>query len=79
MQITINVPDNLSLKRMQQFINETEAYFKAESIKTAENKEPKINDPWIEFLENIDQYAVETGIEDLAKNHDHYLYGIPKH
>lgn len=33
---------------------------------------------WGDFLENIDEYAVETGISDLAENHDHYLYGTPK-
>ena len=33
---------------------------------------------WEDFLENIDEYAVETGISDLAENHDHYLYGTPK-
>lgn len=36
------------------------------------------DESWSEFLENIDQYAVETGIKDLASNHDHYLYGTPK-
>lgn len=23
-------------------------------------------------------YSVDTGITDLARNHDHYLYGLPK-
>jgi hypothetical protein len=27
---------------------------------------------------NIGQYAVSTGIPDLARNIDHYLYGHPK-
>ncbi len=27
---------------------------------------------------DFDQYAVDTGIPDLALNHDHYLYGLPK-
>ncbi len=35
-------------------------------------------DPWIEFLDNIDQYAVDTGIEDFSINHEYYLYGSPK-
>ncbi len=26
----------------------------------------------------ISSLAVDTGIEDLAVEHDHYLYGIPK-
>lgn len=36
------------------------------------------DDPWIEFLDNIDQYAVDAGIEDFSINHEHYLYGSPK-
>ena len=42
-----------------------------------QKKRKKEADPWLEILENIDQYAVETEIEDLAENHDHYLYGTP--
>lgn len=26
----------------------------------------------------IDEFQVDTGIEDLASQHDHYLYGTPK-
>ena len=29
-------------------------------------------------LADLDSLAVETGITDLAVQHDHYLYGIPK-
>ncbi len=36
-------------------------------------------DPAEEFLRNIDRIAVDTGITDLADQHDHYLYGLPKH
>jgi excisionase family DNA binding protein len=25
----------------------------------------------------LHELAIETGIKDLAQNHDHYLYGIP--
>jgi len=27
---------------------------------------------------DLDGLAVETGIRDLASQHDHYLYGVPK-
>lgn len=37
-----------------------------------------LEDPSIKFLKNIDNIAVDTGIKDLAENHDHYLYGLPK-
>jgi hypothetical protein len=26
----------------------------------------------------VDDFQVDTGIEDLASQHDHYLYGTPK-
>lgn len=35
-------------------------------------------DPWLEFLDHIDEYAVDTGKSDFSLNHDHYLYGTPK-
>lgn len=27
---------------------------------------------------SLSSWAVDTGIEDLAQEHDHYLYGTPK-
>ena len=30
------------------------------------------------LMELIDEFQVDTGIEDLASQHDHYLYGAPK-
>ena len=39
---------------------------------------PQQKDPWLNFLENIQEYAVDTGVEDLSLNHEHYLYGAPK-
>lgn len=35
-------------------------------------------DTWDSFLEDIDEFAVDTGIEDFSVNLDHYLYGHPK-
>ena len=29
-------------------------------------------------LSDVDNFAIETGIPDLATQHDHYLYGVPK-
>ncbi len=40
--------------------------------------ESQKKDPWIDFLDQIDRYAVDTGIPDLSYQHDHYLYGISK-
>ncbi|GEM_PF-769983 len=39
---------------------------------------PPSKSPWLEFLDNIDRYAIDTGIEDFSIQHDHYLYGLPK-
>ena len=40
--------------------------------------EPQVDKNWLEFLDNIDQYGVDTGIEDYSINHEYYLYGGPK-
>jgi len=40
--------------------------------------ESNVDKEWLEFLDNIDEYAVDTGIEDLSINHEYYLYGGPK-
>jgi hypothetical protein len=29
-------------------------------------------------LADVDEIAIETGIQDLAEHHDHYLYGVSK-
>jgi hypothetical protein len=76
MQITIELPDWLgtqltALSNPQEFILQrlTESY----------SLEPPVNsDPWPKFLADIDQYAVATGISDLAEHHDHYLYQPPQ-
>ena len=44
---------------------------------------PESNEPALEQHESIydfdfEKLAVDTGIPDLAINHDHYLYGLPK-
>jgi hypothetical protein len=33
---------------------------------------------WEELLQLLERCAVDTGISDLAEQHDHYLYGTPK-
>lgn len=77
MPVPIEVPDNLPGDRLQQEIREMEEELKKEAEKKKIEK-VEIDLEWMEFLENIDEYAIETGIEDLAENHDHYLYGTPK-
>ncbi|MCU0645063.1 MAG: hypothetical protein MUC94_12475 [bacterium] len=40
--------------------------------------ESEVDKNWLEFLDNIDEFSVDTGIEDYSINHEHYLYGGPK-
>lgn len=32
----------------------------------------------VNALTEVDSLSIETGIADLAAQHDHYLYGVPK-
>ncbi len=70
------------LRSYQAYLEACEAKQAVEVEKDASNQSaPNLDERdegWSEFLENIDQHAVETGIKDLAANHDHYLYGTPK-
>ena len=34
----------------------------------------KRKDPW----ERLGEDAIDMGVNDLAEQHDHYLYGVPK-
>jgi hypothetical protein len=36
------------------------------------------DEDWDEFERIIDECAVDTGIGDLAYQHDHYIHGTPK-
>jgi hypothetical protein len=44
----------------------------------AEDVQPEEAMAWSELTQLIKECAVETGIEDLAHQHDHYLYRTPK-
>ena len=77
MQLTINLPDLLSQEKTSQLIKEIEKILLSEGISydIQQGLETE-NDAWNSL--NIDEIAVDTGIEDFAENHDYYLYGIPK-
>jgi len=84
MEITLNMPDQTALQFerlkktpdfnqkvlgvLQQLINEFQPEKKEAEILT--------RDPWEDL--DFDKIAMDTGIEDLAINHDHYLYGTKK-
>ncbi|OQX11272.1 MAG: hypothetical protein BWK80_44860 [Desulfobacteraceae bacterium IS3] len=76
MQVTITLPDILPKERVSQLIKKMEEFFTKEGISAEIQRDMLSDDPW-EHL-NIDEIAVDAGIEDFAENHDHYLYGIPK-
>ncbi|MDM8566678.1 hypothetical protein QUF74_13630 [Candidatus Halobeggiatoa sp. HSG11] len=40
-------------------------------------KEPKLDEEQQELLKLLD-YTIDSGREDFAEKHDHYLYGKPK-
>ena len=66
--------DDINLARLtsnEQNPNETRANDSSESYSYKARS-------WSDFVNNIDEFAVDIGIEDLAVNHDHYLYGLPK-
>ncbi len=40
---------------------------------------PSVNEAdWDALMKLVEACAVDTGIPDLAHQHDHYLYGTPK-
>lgn len=57
-------------------LQEVKIFIKTLKIKKA-SKESKKKKPYNVFDE-IENAAVDTGINDWARNHDHYLYGTEK-
>jgi len=43
-----------------------------------EEIKPGEEDDWDNLIKLVEDCAVDTGIEDLAHQHNHYLYGTPK-
>ncbi|MDD5229564.1 MAG: hypothetical protein PHN45_08690 [Methylococcales bacterium] len=79
MQLIINVPDTLPQERLAQIIKEVEQNLinEAKSLVSFSKKQPVLNnDPWMNS--EVDLPSIDTGIEDFALNHDHYLYGVDK-
>lgn len=46
---------------------------KDELLSVSKQKKKRAN-----AMVDVDKFAIETGITDLAKNHDHYLYGVER-
>lgn len=77
MQITFTLPDDLPWSSLQQpfqsyldrWQQELRMSFPPPLIATIDSQDPWCNP-------DLDLPSVDTGIADLALNHDHYLYGI---
>jgi len=41
-------------------------------------KRPVEDHSWNALAELVNECAIDTGVTDLAHQHDHYLYGTPK-
>ncbi|MEE4358875.1 MAG: hypothetical protein V2I97_20570 [Desulfococcaceae bacterium] len=76
MQLTINISDMLPNEKALLLIAELEQLFVKKGISCKIEKTAAYDDPWDSL--DIDEIAVDTGIEDFAENHDHYLYGTAK-
>ena len=77
MLLTIELPDALPNERMLYIIKELKKILIEEGMPIEIKEEPSVEeDAWDNL--DIDTISVDTGMEDFAKNHDHYLYGLPK-
>ncbi len=64
----------------------TEAFVKLQQLPdTRQNEIARLildqiepEDFWSELTEIVEECQMETGINDLSYQHDHYLYGTPK-
>lgn len=49
-----------------------------ELYELAKCRSQRIKDDWDELGELLERCQIETGIPDLAEQHDHYIHGCPK-
>jgi hypothetical protein len=49
-----------------------------EESQTDDSSLPMTEEDWDALVKLLRDCAVDTGIPDLAHQHDHYLYGTPK-
>lgn len=77
MQLTINISDILPRERTARLIAGIRELFAREGVScNIEKKTSEQPDPWDAL--DFEKLSVDTGIEDFAENHDHYLYGTAK-
>ena len=63
--------DHLSTQELQEFY---------ELLKRRSQDTKKVDDDsdWDKLSQILDECQIETGITDLAEQHDHYIHGTPK-
>ena len=66
--------ENLPLDAQEKILKMVH-FLKTEILTPVQSKPKKKQ---LSTLADLDLLAVETGINDLAAQHDHYLYGMPK-
>jgi hypothetical protein len=49
-----------------------------EESRTDDSSLPMTEEDWDALMKLAEECAIDTGIPDLAHQHDHYLYGTPK-
>ena len=79
MQLTIRVPDVAETDYSHEIVSEIENIFAKRGLlcEIARDKDADaLQDPWTAL--DLEELAIDTGITDFARNHDHYLYGTKK-
>ncbi|KPA17564.1 hypothetical protein MHK_002229 [Candidatus Magnetomorum sp. HK-1] len=75
MQVRINSPDAFIYEMILKKIGEIKETFSSKDV-LFDIIQNSSSDPWDNL--NIDEIAVDSGIEDFAEHHAHYIYGVPK-
>ncbi|MCP4699196.1 MAG: hypothetical protein GY862_20440 [Gammaproteobacteria bacterium] len=78
MQLIINIQDIIPNRKISELISGIKELFEKERVFIEIKQENSENDDSWDNLD-INEIAIDTGIEDFAENHDYYLYGTPKH
>lgn len=71
----VAVFDGEALRPQEPIELERDARYKVTIEDSLPDDEPM---PESGVLDDLLEFSVDTGIEDLAEQHDHYLYGMPK-
>lgn len=77
MNFTIRLPDTVQPDKVVRLIRKIEETCVGEGISVKIDRDTcESGDAWEKL--DFDAISVDAGIDDLAENHDHYLYGSPK-